>query len=158
MNNITNEFIAWAAGFYEGEGSTQNQNSRRLGTGRGSIQVIIPQTNKEPLEKLKDVFGGSLFPTNAYKKKEQWNQAFQWSIAAVGAKRFVNMIYPYLSEKRRLQILKAFMNSPVPRARPGLTKGTEDYKFREHHRYRSQRRKGVQTDYAAHIRDATNRN
>jgi len=136
----TNEDIAWAAGFYEGEGSPQNCNSRRLGKGRGSLMAIMPQTNKEPLEKMQRLFGGSLFPTNAYKQNENWNQAFQLCIASTKAKIFFNAIYPYLSEKRRFQILRAFMNSPVPRSRPGLQKGSEEYRLREKHRERTKRK------------------
>lgn len=92
--------IAWAAGFLEGEGSF-------WGT-----QVRANQVQKQPLERLQALFGGSLNQRNNGTAKPIW----QWAVCGEKARSVISAIYPWLSPRRKAQISGTEDNVLAPSA------------------------------------------
>jgi len=88
--------IAWAAGFYEGEGSCCGYKKR-------SITAHACQKNPEPLHRLRALFGGSV---NEYANPgtTKTGTIFNWVVAGDKARIFLALIYPFLTVKRKSQV------------------------------------------------------
>lgn len=110
--------IAWAAGFIEGEG-TFILRRRKKGFKRRSSYIAAFQVNREPLRRLKEMFGGSIYK---YERKSKVNYNRDGSIAnckdisvwrAYGARaRGIAMtLYSFLSKKRQRQARKIWQFS-----------------------------------------------
>lgn len=82
--------IAWAAGFLEGEGSF---------TATSSPIVTATQVNREPLERLQEIFGGSI----KY-HASQAHPAYYWRACGNRARTVMDAVYELLSQRRRSQI------------------------------------------------------
>ena len=89
--------LAWAAGFYEGEGTCQPSN----GSFGHSQTVKVQQNHKEPLQRLQQWFGGSI--TESRSRGFSTKQIFIWIICGARARGFLYTIYSFLSARRRLQ-------------------------------------------------------
>ena len=84
---------AWAAGFYEGEGSVFKH--------RRTFRVTIPQKNEEPLIWLQERYGGTIHsPTKS-------KDLSVWYVSGSSARAFMTDIYPMLSARRREQADRA---------------------------------------------------
>ena len=87
--------IHWAAGFLEGEGSFISHGS--------GVRVNVGQVQKEPLERLKKLFTGSLYPgpkSSNPRAQPHW----RWDLYASKAIGLMMTVYPLMSSKRKLQI------------------------------------------------------
>jgi len=85
--------IAWAAGFYEGEGTCNFAT--------GSQHIIVNQVEREPLDKLHRIFGGTVRPIKAHHmSKPSW----RWGAHGPRARGVMLTLYMLLSAKRRAQI------------------------------------------------------
>lgn len=89
----TAEQVAWAAGFFEGEGSVSKQHFRL---------EITQGNNREPLEKMLRFFGGAIY--------EKWSLTrdssssflkHRWVVCGEMARRVWSRMLPYLSKKAR---------------------------------------------------------
>ena len=89
--------IAWAAGFYEGEGSCRLSRC-------GGISASTVQVNKEPLERMLRLFGGSL---HSVERKSANLPIWYWLVCGIRARGFLQTIYALLSERRKAQVRKA---------------------------------------------------
>jgi len=79
-------FLAWAAGFFDGEGTAcilQKGRTHRL-------YVCLPQKVREPLDKLKATFGGSVYAGP---------DIYRWQVKDVKAADFLAAVLPYLTVK-----------------------------------------------------------
>ncbi len=86
----TNREILWAAGFFEGDGTT---------TKRGSTAMVgISQKTIWPLVKMRQHFGGTISPQG---------NVFQWCISGARARGFLQTIYELVSPRRQVQIAVA---------------------------------------------------
>ena len=90
--------IAWAAGFLEGEGSFQRKG------GGISMSVNAVQVNKEPVQRMVELFGGSL---NMYRRKLPSADIWRWEASGARARGIAMTVYPFLSGKRQAQVLSA---------------------------------------------------
>src|SRR5262245_15378717 len=90
--------IAWAAGFLEGEGHFS-------GDGR-SPQVEATQNNSSPLLKLRELFGGSVRPDYWLQRRDK--ETYIWRACGSNARRCIDLIYPYLSDRRQVQADRAY--------------------------------------------------
>ena len=83
--------IGWTAGFLEGEGC--------FSLNRGKYAVIdAVQQQREPLERLQKAYGVSIHRhSRGY---------YRWTITTHRAVELIRKIWPYMSPKRRVQILK----------------------------------------------------
>lgn len=87
----TTNDIRWAAGFYEGEGTA----------GRHATEhVTISQKDPWTLERMRALFGGSI-----YKLDPKYCCA-QWSVTGARARGFLMSIYGLLSPRRQEQARK----------------------------------------------------
>ena len=93
--------IAWAAGFWEGEGSCR-------GRYKCSIEVTAHQTNTAPLLKLKRLFGGDVFPNHPERYNKNAAPSWYWYVGSYQARTFLEAIRPYIvSPYKRAQLDKA---------------------------------------------------
>lgn len=95
--------LAWAAGFFDGEGSaylvkTRQQNSP-------TMAVNIGQTDPRPLQRFVDALGfgkvGGPYKTTGGANKDRWQIQFS---GKDHVHQFIWMLWPYLSEPKREQI------------------------------------------------------
>lgn len=90
--------LHWAAGFLEGEGSF----------GRGSrhgVYIVAPQVQREPLERLQRLFGGTL--RLDAKRRAGRQPIFRWRLFGVRAVGLAFTLYGLMSPRRRAQIATA---------------------------------------------------
>src|ERR1700749_3884577 len=88
--------IAWAAGFIEGEG--------HLHLTRTSPQVECSQVQKEPLERLVTIFGGTLRFVQRKNPKPNHKDYYRWQINGPKAAGVMMTIYAMMSPVRKEQI------------------------------------------------------
>lgn len=81
--------ICWAAGIYEGEGSTRRQG-----------EVSVPQKDPELLFKLRDLFGGRV-------KKGNTENIWRWEANGKHGRGFLMTIYSMLTQRRKAQVRAA---------------------------------------------------
>jgi len=88
--------ISWAAGFIEGEGSFANA---------GSPQVMAAQVQRQPLERLLRLFGGSIWQrsTKGFSTKPIWC----WAVSGTRAAQVMMTLYCLMSDRRKDQIAAA---------------------------------------------------
>jgi hypothetical protein len=86
------QLIIWFAGFYEGEGSISNDISNR-----NRIVVSISQNDITPLEKGKEIWGGSI------RKRERKSPCsekicigHEWKLNHIQGLKFIDDIKPYM--------------------------------------------------------------
>ncbi len=102
--------LVWAAGFFDGEGSTGCEiykDSRTRVFGR-QIQLQIGQTNYIPLVRFREaVQGGNIYGPYV-KKKENQKDIWQWKVGAIEEIRIIlDKLWPYLCEPKKLQATEA---------------------------------------------------
>jgi hypothetical protein len=92
--------LHWAAGFLEGEGTFA-----RCGPGAGGQLIEVPQTEREPLEYLQNLFGGSIScpRTNHLGKKP----VFRWRVCGSRARGVMLTLYVFMFSRRKSQMRKA---------------------------------------------------
>lgn len=88
--------IAWAAGIYEGEGSCINPG------GYGTIHVT--QKERWLLDKMQELFGGSIRTYVKTRGAYVGYACSQWSISGARARGFALTIYKFLSPHRQERI------------------------------------------------------
>ncbi len=92
------QFVAWAAGFFDGEGCVYGgEGLQKGGYRRFTFSVTVSQTRPEPLEALRRAWGGAIHtsaPRNP-RHQPQWH----WGIRGAAAGRFLSDILPYLRVK-----------------------------------------------------------
>lgn|SRR5574342_376375 len=101
-DNISETERAWAAGFFDGEGSTwANENSGN----RKQVRMQVPQKNVEPLERfMKAVGWGKIY--GPYRKKEF--EIYVWRVyGEIKVSDILTKIGPYLSSIKFKQALDA---------------------------------------------------
>lgn len=99
---ITLRKIEWVAGFLEGEGSFQRGGSR------GSTPVVsVMQVQREPLERLQALFGGSIRMWLRKNKNPNHSDAARWQACGGKAAGLMMTLYPLMSPKRKEQISQA---------------------------------------------------
>lgn len=95
--------LAWAAGFFDGEGSTCNGNAPN---GRLQLQMQVVQVDRRPLDRfLAAVEAGTIY--GPYQPRQaHWQPKYRWivrgieEVTGVAAK-----LFPYLSEPKQEQML-----------------------------------------------------
>ena len=96
MGNET--FLAWAAGFFDGEGcalvSNRNNNKFHL------LFTTVTQQDPTALHLLKQRFGGNVTPdktaaSNCYKRKGGVVLVWRWKASSAIAYQFLKQIEPY---------------------------------------------------------------
>lgn len=106
MSNETE--LAWAAGFFDGEGSTTvtkcNPKAKARDRDRPQVglRVSLAQVELEPLERFHAAVGvGRVRGPYQYSTDRQPH--FQWGASNMDVLRVIDALWPYLSNVKRLQ-------------------------------------------------------
>lgn len=102
MNDLSSEEIAWLAGIYEGEGSCSITNGR-------AIRIEITMTDKDIIDRICNLTGLGrvrILPS----RNEKYKQAFNWGLGSLNAVSFLNVIMPWLGERRAARAKAAVKN------------------------------------------------
>jgi hypothetical protein len=105
MNTID---LAWSAGIYEGEGYVgfkSNPDKKKYRYPR--IQVQIVMTDEDVIQRLKDIWGGSVWEPKI--RGDQRKQTYQWTVSQQKAFHFLMKIYPMLGKRRKEQVRGALV-------------------------------------------------
>ena len=92
---MTETDIAWAAGFFDGEGCILPNYNRK---GKTILRVTVGQIYLPPLEHLKLLFGGYL---ETQPRKTPLQTYYRWVVEYRKAKAFLEAVKPYLRVKQR---------------------------------------------------------
>lgn len=106
---ISKEELYWCAGFLEGEGYFAAEQKT------GSLRIRATQVQREPLERLCRLMGGSINDKTMH--PETHRQSFSnWGNSGVTAAGWMMTLYSIMSPRRRAQIsaaLKRWAQRPV---------------------------------------------
>ena len=97
-------FIVWAAGFFDGEGSvfveiSKNKNTRRRV--RNLLTASVTQTSTPCLNLFKQCFGGNITPITKSRRQHMNNSVcFVWRVRSKDALVFLETIAPYVVVKK----------------------------------------------------------
>ena len=97
-------FIVWAAGFFDGEGSvfveiSKNKNTRRRV--RNLLTASVTQTSTPCLNLFKQCFGGNITPITKSRRQHMNNSVcFVWRVRSKDAIAFLEAIAPYVVVKK----------------------------------------------------------
>ena len=91
--------VAWAAGFFDGEGSVTGRIASWQGRSNLDLRLQVGQVKPEPLEKFLALFGGHLYLQKAQHKG--WSDIYRWWVGGSARVQpvLVSML-PYLTVKR----------------------------------------------------------
>jgi len=106
--------VAWIAGLYEGEGTCYEGKNK-------SVMCGIYQKDPQILYWCQEMFGGSI-SVNRHKTPER--ECNIWNLGGDDARAFLQLIYPFMSARRKLQIDKTSFRSftgQVKNTRPAMT-------------------------------------
>ena len=98
---------AWAAGFFEGEGSVAFRPARH---GCGKLLVEISQVDPVPLHHLKSIWGGQVY-SKRRKAGSNWRDFSRWMVVSRDAMTFLVDISPYIIRpmiRSRISLAVAF--------------------------------------------------
>ena len=93
----TAEDICWAAGFYDGEGNCETPG----------LSANVVQKDPEPLYWLRNWFGGDVrLLSRKHWKNESFGNGdiYRWRVSGDLARLFLQLVYPYLTSRRKAQI------------------------------------------------------
>lgn len=87
------EDLAWAAGFFDGEGCISTN-------GKGIVRIQVTQNRIEPLLRFREIVQvGSI-------QKPRGNGVMDWTVAGKKAKLVLHELWPYLSLPKREQAVR----------------------------------------------------
>jgi hypothetical protein len=124
------ESLAWAAGFFDGEGTVNISTRRTSCNGERqylTINLCVSQTDPKILHKFKEIcnMGGRV---NGPYCPKTTNSSPYWSYAVHGLKHtqlIISRLWPWLSEEKRKQATEAFVKMEEYCKRPQLVRGTK---------------------------------
>lgn len=107
MTNNTS--LAWAAGFFEGEGSI---DIKRRPNDNFLIRVVAVNTVSAYLRRLSSIFGGNLYTRKDIDKRArtQKRQKWSWEIGANKAYEFLKAILPYMTSEGKIEEARMAMD------------------------------------------------
>lgn len=116
-NAYRKEDLAWAAGFFDGEGCVCiNKLASRK---RWTLKCRVSQVDMQPLLKLKSMFGGCIV--------RHYNQAFSWELSAVMAMTFLSSIRAFVKRDRVLAKIRLASEFQSQKSRNAGTRSSPEY-------------------------------
>lgn len=100
--------LAWAAGFFDGEGCIGIRHKKRPANKAAwfVLEVCIVNTNEAALRRIKSIFFGTV---HKRKKVEGRQQIFSWQSTSKAAERFLQAIEQYsLVKNKRIRLALEF--------------------------------------------------
>ena len=107
MKDHTPVELAYAAGFFDGEGSlsiirhrpSSRPSSRKEGRDLFKVSLIVANNNRAVLESLQAEFAGRIY-RNAFKTKPaHWRPSYQWHLWGNECEHFCIAVRPYMRIK-----------------------------------------------------------
>jgi hypothetical protein len=119
--------LAWAAGFYDGEGSSKAiyyHYKTKKGKARNpsrNVCMSVSQCELAPLERFKKAVNNLGHINGPYHYKAQKRPYWIWSSSCASAKEVFKKLKPYLSQAKKLQyeLVSDSLNSYVPNRQKG---------------------------------------
>lgn len=99
----TNEQLAYAAGFFDGEGTVTFLTREH---GGGSISASIENTNKEIIDYFKYKFGGRIYFNS--KANINWKNTYCWAVSGQECIDFLQLVKPWVTIKKEQISLAEF--------------------------------------------------
>ena len=96
--------VAWAAGFFDGEGST---SCHARGAYR-SLQMSVSQVERSPLERFRQALGRR--GTISQPRRTKCQPISQWRAYSAEANAAIELLYPYLCLPKQEQAISALTN------------------------------------------------
>lgn len=97
-------FLAWTAGFFDGEGSViveMSKEKKCLHGFRTSLHANVTQTSLPCLQLLLEKFGGGITTTeHKTPSGRRWAVQYRWSVRNEAALQFLRAIEPYVVVKK----------------------------------------------------------
>ena len=92
---------AWAAGFFDGEGTIRvNRN--------GSLRLSVPQTERSTLDRLQVAIGGTVYGTYRPRShKAHWKSQYHLVASGANAIEAIDRMWKWLSMPKRAQAANA---------------------------------------------------
>lgn len=94
--------IAWAAGFFEGEGTVGVYSTGNKGYPTWLLTTTVSQVDGSPMKRFMDIVGIGRLRLLA-RRGPKWRPVWRWEADAAKAADVLAMIYPYLSGVKREQ-------------------------------------------------------
>jgi len=113
--------LAYIAGFVDGEGCIGFAKCRTTIFPR----VIVVNTNRDILQKLKDEFGGDIKPLSL--RKINWKQGWAWRLSWTRAVNFLDKISPWLQLKSQQACVVFAWDTVKPGMGNDWDSGARDY-------------------------------
>jgi hypothetical protein len=100
--------VAWAAGLFEGEGSTVF-NRQRSG-GKPYVQLTLSMTDLDVLQRLNRLLGGRV--NGPYQWGEKRKPIWRWQMTGQGeVDRVVCLLFPWLGARRQWQVRNVYLRA-----------------------------------------------
>lgn len=100
----TDTFLAWAAGFFDGEGCVLVELSKEKACRHGcrtSLHATVTQTSLPCLQLFMEQFGGGIATARAKTPNgRRWAVQYRWSVRNEDAAAFLKAIEPYTVVKK----------------------------------------------------------
>ena len=94
--------IAWAAGFFDGEGCITH--GRRHADGSVPLRLALNQVDRRPLDRFAQILGGSVKgPYTLKGKNVTKNASPYYALEYHNAEEVLILLWPYLSDPKREQ-------------------------------------------------------
>jgi len=97
-------FLAWAAGFFDGEGSVLVEMSKEARCRHGfrtSLHANVTQTSLPCLQLFAERFGGSILTSeNRTPNGRRWAVQYRWIVRNEAALSFLEAVEPYVVVKK----------------------------------------------------------
>ena len=125
-------FLAWAAGFFDGEGCVIVEISKEKGCRHGyrtSLHATVTQTSLPCLERYLVKFGGSIKTSDTRTPNgRRWSVQYTWVVRNEKAADFLRAIHPYAVVKHEqiTAALKYPLTSPDGRKYGGVSNPIPD--------------------------------
>ena len=117
VSSVNELDIAWAAGFFDGEGNVRVVKQTRDGRENRWVHMQIGQSDRRPLDRFRAIFGGKIVPLGPSKlsKSQRWHW-YLYRRAEVDAA--MEAMRPHLSEPKLEQWAAVQAECPIRRPRP----------------------------------------
>lgn len=104
---ISKEYIA---GFFDGEGMVRLNKTNIKERSYYSLQVVIVNTDLEPLIQIQELYGGTI--AERIKGKSHHKTSYRWRATANDAERFLREIRPYtIVKNEQMDVALGFQES-----------------------------------------------
>lgn len=109
---MTDTEVAWLAGLLEGEAcfslSNNGPKSRaRWPNVRPTLLISLSMVDQDVVERAALLMGGN-GPTKQRRAHDHWQDQWRTSVSAAKAEAVLQLVYPYLGERRRERVDELF--------------------------------------------------